>query len=43
VYQALYLAFVPPAAEPDHEIEEVILDGDLTAPSPTSADAREDR
>jgi hypothetical protein len=31
VYQALYLAFVPQAAEPDYPIDDVILDRDLIA------------
>jgi hypothetical protein len=43
VYQAFYLAFVPQAAEPDYEIEEVILVGHLGAASPTSEDAGKDR
>jgi len=32
VDQALYLAFVSQAAEPDHPIDDVILNGDLIAP-----------
>jgi hypothetical protein len=31
VYQALYIAFVPQAAEPDDLTDDVIRDGDLIA------------